>query len=73
MIECPWCKVSYYKVFQTVSTTMYWAQVYKDGEPCGDNDPNYYTDRCQCLNCGQPFTIQRHMGKVKVEKAGRNV
>lgn len=50
-IKCPWCGGEYYTINHSTATAMYWTPVYKNGVPQNNNDPNYYTDYCNCIAC----------------------
>lgn len=57
LIRCPRCGESYYAQRYSVSTTLYWEPVWRDGVLQNAN-PNTTTVFCHCCACGHEFSYQ---------------
>ena len=62
-IKCPNCGESYYKEDYSVSTTMYYPPIWRNGININP-DGNITTINCTCMVCGNNFSYQTKRGEL---------
>lgn len=63
LIRCPNCGASHYQYHYSVTTTMYFPPIYKDGINTNP-DGNLTTNYCTCCECDHDFYYQVQYGEV---------
>lgn len=56
IIKCPHCGESYYRENYSISTSVYYPPIYKDGVNINP-DRNKITTNCTCMNCDKDFSF----------------
>lgn len=62
-IKCPKCGESYYTERYSVTTSVYYPPIYKDGVNINP-DRNITTRVCHCLNCDREFSFREQLGEI---------